>query len=52
MKFDLKKLEKNKNRNRKERLEFIESYVKWLKKTPNKVWSKQHAKFINAGIKE
>jgi len=38
---DLKELAKDKERNFKERLEFIDAYVEWLKKTPNKVWSKQ-----------
>jgi hypothetical protein len=32
--------------NRKERMEFIDFYTDWLKKTPNKVWSKQHAKYL------
>ena len=46
-KKDLKEIEKEKKRNFKQRLEFIDSYVDWLKKTPNKVWSKQQAKYIN-----
>jgi crotonobetainyl-CoA:carnitine CoA-transferase CaiB-like acyl-CoA transferase len=45
-KFDEEEFEENKKRNRKERIEFIRKYVEWLKKTPNKKWSKIHAKFL------
>lgn len=38
---DLKELKKQKKQNQRERLEFIDQYVEWLKKTPNSVWSKQ-----------
>ena len=48
MNVDLKELEEKKERNRKERLKFIELQVEWLKRTPNAVWSKQQAAFINA----
>ncbi len=33
-------------RNRRDRLSFVREYTEWLKKTPNAVWSKQHAKFL------
>ncbi|MBU2100025.1 hypothetical protein KKG83_08160 [Candidatus Micrarchaeota archaeon] len=46
-KIDLKELEKEKERNRKNRLEFVKLYAEWLKKTPNKIWSKQQNKFLN-----
>jgi len=46
-KIDLKELQREKKRNEKERLEFIDLYVKWLKKTPNKKWSKIHAQFLS-----
>ena len=52
MKIDLKALEEKKERNRKERLEFLEMYVKWLKKTPNEIWSKQHSGFIDSGMRK
>ena len=39
--IDLNELKRIKEENRKERLEFIEEYVKWLKRTPNKEWSSQ-----------
>jgi len=48
MQFDLKALREKKQKNREERLAFLEMYVEWLKRTPNKVWSKQHAEFIDA----
>lgn len=41
MKIDLKELEEQKKENFKERLEFIKKYAEWVKKTPNKIWSKQ-----------
>ncbi len=48
MKINLKELEEKKERNRKERLQFIELHVAWLKRTPNAVWSKQQAAFIDS----
>ena len=39
--IDLKELEKMKKDNFRQRLEFIDKYVEWLKKTPNKKWSRQ-----------
>jgi len=45
-KADLKELEKEKERNRKERMDFIDLYTTWLKKTPNKKWSKQQNNVI------
>lgn len=52
MKLDFEALGKKKKQNRKERLAFFELYVEWLKKTPNKIWSKQHAEFIDAGMRK
>jgi hypothetical protein len=46
-KKDLKELEEEKERNRKQRMEFIDLYAKWLKKTPNKAWSRQQNKLLN-----
>ncbi|MBI4045042.1 MAG: hypothetical protein HY392_05015 [Candidatus Diapherotrites archaeon] len=46
-KIDLKELEEDKKRNHEQRLEFVRIYAKWVKKTPNKVWSKQHKEFID-----
>ncbi len=44
---DLKELEEEKVRNRKQRMEFVKMYAEWLKKTPNKEWSRQQNKLIN-----
>ena len=43
----IEELKKDRERNRKERLKFIERYVKWLKKTPNRIWSKQQSEFLD-----
>ena len=44
---DLKEIEVEKKANSIERMKFIKLYTDWLKKTPNKVWSKQQNKFLN-----
>ena len=46
-KIDLKELEKQKEQNFRERLEFIDKYAEWLKKTPNKEWSRQQKEIID-----
>ena len=46
MTYDLEELRKDKQRNFEERLKFIDLYVEWLKKTPNKVWSRQQNELI------
>ncbi|MBS3095573.1 hypothetical protein J4231_02755 [Candidatus Woesearchaeota archaeon] len=43
-KVDIEELKKFKKENFKERLKFIDFYVEWLKKTPNKKWSEQQKK--------
>jgi hypothetical protein len=48
----LKELEEEKERNFKQKLEFVRLYVKWIKKTPNKEWSRQHSNFINSMYKK
>ena len=47
MEFNEKEFEENRKMNRKDHLAFIRLYVEWLKKTPNKKWSKIHAKFLS-----
>ena len=44
---DLKELKEEKERNQEQRMQFIDFYAKWLKKTPNKVWSKQQNKLLD-----
>ena len=45
--MNLKELEEEMKINQRQRREFIDLYAEWIKKTPNKVWSKQHKKFID-----
>ncbi len=45
-KKDLRELEKEKELNNRQRMEFVDLYADWLKKTPNRVWSKRHKKFF------
>jgi len=46
-KKDLKEMDEQKERNRKERLTFVDHYAEWLKKQPNKKWSKAQNNVIN-----
>ncbi|MCX6767556.1 MAG: hypothetical protein NTY90_02380 [Candidatus Micrarchaeota archaeon] len=50
IRVDLKKLSKEKKRNFLERLAFIDAYVAWLKKTPNKKWSRQQKTVVDQAI--
>ncbi len=38
----------DKQKNLKERLEFVRFYSRWVKSVPNEVWSKQQADFIDS----
>ena len=44
---DRKKIAEDLRRNREDRFDFVRLYAAWLKKTPNKIWSKQHVKFLD-----
>lgn len=44
---DLKELEMEKERNFQQRLKFIDAYAEWIRKTPNKVWSRQQKKLVD-----
>lgn len=52
MKIDMEELKKDKETNFKERLDFIDKYVEWIRTTPNIVWSKQHKDFIDSAFKK
>jgi hypothetical protein len=39
--MNLEELKKLKKENSEERIRFVEKYAEWVKKTPNKIWSKQ-----------
>ena len=38
----------DKEKNQKERLEFIHYYARWVKSVPNEVWSRQQAELIDS----
>ena len=46
-KIDLEELKKFKEQNFKERLEFIDKYVEWVKKNSNKKWSSGQKNMID-----
>ncbi len=46
--IDLEKLEKFKEKNFQERLDFIRKYAEWVKKTSNKKWSSQQKKIVDS----
>ncbi len=52
MKIDIEELRKEKEKNFRERLDFIDRYVEWIKVTPNKAWSKQHKDFIDSSFRK
>lgn len=43
---DREEMREEVKRNSEQRLDFVRRYANWVKKTPNKVWSKQHAKYF------
>ena len=45
-KKDFEEMEKEKEMNWIQRMQFIEFHAEYLKKTPNRVWSRQQAKFL------
>jgi len=44
----VKDLKKRKRQNLLDNLRYIDLYVEYIKKTPNKVWSRRQNKFINS----
>ena len=40
-----------KESNNRQRLEWVKYWVDYMKKSPNKVWSKQQSNFINSVMK-
>ncbi len=47
MEIDINALKREKAENFDERLDFIDKYVEWLKRTPNKIWSAHQKEFID-----
>jgi hypothetical protein len=46
-KIDLEEIEKFKKKNFRDRLEFIDSYVDWLKKKTDKEWSSEQKNLVD-----
>ena len=46
--MNIQALEEDRFRNRKARLEFITKYARWVKNTPNHIWSKQQKELIDS----
>ncbi len=44
-------IDADRERNRRQRLEFVTWYARWVKRTPNKVWSKQQKELIDGVLK-
>ncbi len=47
VKIDLREIAEQVRRNKEERLQFIEFFAKWVKKTPNSIWSKKQKDFMS-----
>lgn len=45
--IDLEELKRQKEQNFKERLEFLDFYAEWLKKTPNAKWSRDQKELMD-----
>ena len=45
--IDLEELGKEMESNRLQRREFVRQYAQWLKKTPNKVWTKGQNRLLS-----
>ena len=43
-----KEIEQDIERNRAQRLEFVTWYAQWVKRTPNKIWSRQHREMVDS----
>ncbi len=46
-KINLKELEEAKEQNFRERLEFVDKYAQWVKKSSNSKWSSAHKDVVN-----
>lgn len=46
-----KVMEREREKNNTQRLEWIKYWTDYMKKNPNKVWSKQQADFINSVLR-
>jgi hypothetical protein len=46
--INLEELQKQKEDNFQDRMEFVKKYAEWIKKTKNPEWSGQQAEIINS----
>ncbi len=46
-KINVEELRKAQEENFEERLKFVKTYAEWMKRTPNRIWSKQHKELID-----
>ncbi len=51
-KISARELRAKREKNFEERLKFIDFWVDYIKKTPDKVWSAQQKKLIDAEVKK
>jgi hypothetical protein len=50
VKSHLKDIREDRRRNRAQRLEFVTSYARWIKRTANSVWSRQQREMLDSVI--
>ena len=51
VKLDMAKEREDQARNRRERLEFVDLYVDWIRRTPNRVWSSQQGRMLDSVVR-
>lgn len=51
-KIDIKELERAKEQNFRERLEFLDKYAEWVKKTENSKWSSEQKTLMGSRAKK
>ena len=49
--MELEEIRADRKRNQKQRLKFVSWYARWVKCTPNSVWSKQQKELIDSVLK-
>jgi len=50
VKFDLKEVREDIARNRTERRKFVTLHARWVKRTPNMIWSRQQRRMLDSVI--
>lgn len=49
--MDLREIDEDIERNRRQRLEFITAYACWVKETPNEIWSGQQRELLDSAVR-